>query len=218
MTRTRLVLMMTVVLLWPSPAHAAMGFWGWLEELSGPGPFRGEAISLTVACVEGKTNQLQRCLPIRKNDRISSIRRTLVVRIGVFDSDAGPRFNDLPETDEDNQGKVRLWAVTGLYLFRLHRSLDIGPGAGFVRLSGARFDPFYKLVLTPLNASFTPFALKEKWKDSPYARLLRLELDNSFVPQGFKGTDFKNSTTKFDSGPEFITRAVVVLDVTAFIW
>jgi hypothetical protein len=214
MTRTRLLLMMTAVLLWPTQAHAARGFWGWLEELSGPGPFRGEAISLTLACVEGQTNRLKSCVPTRRD--VSEIRRTVMLRIGVFDSDDGPRFNDLPETDADNQGKVRLFSVTGMYLFRLHRSFDIGPGAGFVRLSGDRFDPFYKLVLTPVNASFTPFALN--WPKSRYARILRLELDNSFVPQGFKGSDFNNSRTKFDSGPEFITRAVAVVDVTALIW
>lgn len=84
-----------------------------------------------------------------------------------------------------------------------------------MRLSGARFDPFYKLVLTPMNASLTPFTLK--W-DTKYARILRLELDNSFVPQGFTGADFKNSRTRFDSGSEFITRAAVVVDLTAFFW
>ena len=41
MTRTRLLLMLIAVLLWPTQAHAARGFWGWLEELSGPGPFKG---------------------------------------------------------------------------------------------------------------------------------------------------------------------------------
>ncbi len=215
MTRTRVLLMiMTAVLLSPTPAYAARGFWGWLEELSGPGPFRGGAVSLTVACTEGASNRLKSCVPTRRD--VSGIRRTVMVRIGVFDSDDGPRFNDLPETDADNQGRVRLSYVTGLYLFRLHRSFDIGPGVGFVRLSGDGFDPFYKVVLTPMNASFTPFALK--WEKSRYARILRLELDNSFIPQGFKGADFNNSRTKFDSGPEFITRAVVVLDVTALFW
>lgn len=124
-SRRRSLLMMTAVLLWPSDAHAARGFWGWLEELSGPGPFRGETISLTVACVLDETNGVQRC-PTKP----SKIRRTVVVRIGVFDSDDGPRFNDLPATDIENQGRVRLWSVTGLYLFRVHRSLDIGPVGG----------------------------------------------------------------------------------------
>ena len=215
MTRTRLLLMMIALLAWPGQAHAARGFWGWLEELSGPGPFTGIFVtSVTVACAGGQATRLGSCVDTRRD--VSTIRRTLVVRIGVFDSGDGPRFTDLPETDADNQGKVRLTAVTGLYLFRLHPSFDIGTGLGFVNLSGEGFDSFYKLVLTPVNASFAPFALK--WPESRYARLLRLELDNSFVPQGFTGADFNNSRTKFDSGPEFLTRAAIVLDATALFW
>ena len=170
--------------------------------------------SVTVACEGGQATRLGSCADTRRD--VSTIRRTFVIRIGIFDSGDGPRFNDLPETDADNQGMVRLTAVTGLYLFRLHPSLDIGSGLGFVKLSGERFDSFYKFVLTPVNASFTPFALK--WPTSRYARLLRLELDNSFVPKGFTGADFGNSRTRFDSGPEFMTRASFVLDVSSVIW
>jgi hypothetical protein len=214
MTRARLLLIMTAFLLWPSHAHAALGFWGWLEELSGPGPFKGGGIIQPVACLDPETHRLKWCWRTGKEDDVSRIPRTLMVSFGVFNSVGGPRFNDLPETDADNQGKVRLLSVTGLYMFRLHRSLDIGPGVGFLRLSGERFDPFYKLVLTPMNASFAPFVLISK---SRYARILRLELDSLFVPQGFKGADFRNSRTTFDSGPELINRAGVVLDFGALI-
>ena len=60
MTRTRLpLLIMIVVLMWPTPAHAARGFWGWLEELSGPGPFKGWGYIQPVACVDRETNRLK---------------------------------------------------------------------------------------------------------------------------------------------------------------
>jgi hypothetical protein len=213
MMRTRLsLLVMSVVLLWPGHAHAA-SFWGWLEELSGPGPFRGWGHTQPVACLDREDNRLEWCWQTKEEKDASKIPQTLKVSIGVFNSDDGPRFNDLPETDVDNRGRVRLVFVTGLYVFRLG-PLDIGPGAGFMRLSGAGFDPFYKLVLTPINASFAPFAFKSK---SGRARFLRLELDQSFVPQGFTGSDFNNSRTTFDSGPEFITRAAIVVDLGALI-
>lgn len=210
MTRTRLLLIMTAVLLWPSPAHAARGFWGWLEELSGPGPFKGGGYVQPVACLNPETHRLEWCWRTREGDD-ARIPQTLMVSVGVFNSGDGPRFNDLSETDADNQGNVRLWSVSGLYVFRVG-AFEIGPGAGFMRLSGAGFDPFYKLVLTPINASFAPFALK--WKN-PKARGFRLELDSSFIPQGFNGSDFQNDRTKFDSGPEFITRATIVIDLGA---
>jgi hypothetical protein len=211
MTRARLLpLMMTAILLWPSPAHAARGFWGWLEELSGPGPFKGGGYVQPVACVDPKTHRLKWCWRTLDEDKVP---QTLMVSVGVFNSGDGPRFNDLSETDADNQGNVRLWSVSGLYVFRVG-AFEIGPGAGLVRLSGAGFDPFYKLVLTPINASFAPLALK--WK-TRRARALRLELDSSFIAQGFTGADFNNSRTSFDSGPEFITRGTLVVDFGALI-
>jgi hypothetical protein len=33
------------------------------------------------------------------------------------------------------------------------------------------------------------------------------------VPQGFKGKDFNNFKTRFDSGPEFLTRFATVIDI-----
>jgi hypothetical protein len=216
-TTTRLALLMSAVLLWPTHAHAARGFWGWLEELSGPGPFKGGGVTLPVACLDPETRRLEWCPAIRKpvdESKIprewSKIPQTVMVSFGVFNSGDGPRFADLPPNDDDNRGAVRLMSLTGLYVFHVG-ALEVGPGAGFLRLSGAGFDPFYKLVLTPVNASLAPLMLASKIT-SRYRRLLRLELDTSFVPQGFKGTDFGNSRTAFDSGPEFITRAAVVVD------
>jgi hypothetical protein len=208
MTTTRLVLIMIAVLLCPAQAHAARGFWGWLEELSGPGPFRGGGYAQPVACADSE-GRLRWCWQPKGEDNAS-----LIVSAGVFNSGDGPRFSDLPATDADNQGQVRLVSVSGLYLFRLHRSLDVGPGVGFFRLSGNGFDPFYKLVLTPINVSFAPLAVRSS---SRYARILRLELDQSFVPQGFDGADFGNRRTTFDSGPEFVTRATLVIDFGALL-
>ena len=52
MTKARILLLTLLVGLWPAQAHAARGFWAWLEELSGPGPFHGRPIvAFTVACV-----------------------------------------------------------------------------------------------------------------------------------------------------------------------
>lgn len=205
--RARLLLfVVAVALLWPSAAHASL--LSWLEELSGPGPFRGTMVSLTVACVRG--DELKACPAGDKNTQ-----QTVVVRLGRLTTYDAPRFKDLPATDADNLGKVHVIPVSGLWLFRVHRSLEIGPGIGFMRVSGNGFDAFSKLSLTPLSASFTPFALNSRWSDSRWAYVLRLEFDSSFFPQGFNGRDFNNPRTTFDSGPEFLTRTGVVFDLGA---
>jgi hypothetical protein len=139
-----------------------------------------------------------------------------MLNVGVFNTDdETPRFGDLDAAAANNQGRVRLWSVTGLYVYRM-RALDVGTGGGIWLLSGDGFDLIKRPVLTPVNATFSPFALK--WPKSRYARILRFELENTFIPQGFDGADFGNLQTKFDSGPEFITRAGIVIDFGALLW
>jgi hypothetical protein len=196
-----------VTLLSAGPAQASI--FSWLEELSGPGPFHGDILSATVLCNEGGTWKLC-AVPNR-----DAVKQTITFKIGRYESEDGPRFKDLPLSAPDNAASVIAVPVSVFCQFRLHRSLDVGPGAGFMRLSGRGFDPVYKLSLTPLSASFTPFALNAEWAKSEWAYIVRVELDTSYFPQGFKGTDFNNSQTTFDSGPEFLTRTGIVFDVTA---
>ena len=218
MTRTRVVLMvLTAVLLTPTQAHAARGFWGWLEELSGPGPFWGVEGTQAVACVGDKDRPVKWCLDPDKKDG-SRIPQTIMVGFGLFES-RGARFSDLPADDPGNQGSVRLMSLTGLYMFSLHRSLEVGPGAGVVRLSsrsGHEFPTFYRPVLIPIAASVSPLTLV--WPESKYARVLRLEFDYAFFPKGFEGEDFNNTQTTFDSGAEFNKRYGIVVDVGVFLW
>jgi hypothetical protein len=207
--KARLIFFVVAVALWPATAHA--GFWSWLEELSGPGPFRGYMFSFTVACV--RDDGFNAC-PVGDE----ATRQRIVVRVGRFTSkEDRARFKDLPANDEDNQEDVHVMPVSGLWMFRLHRSLEAGPGIGFMRVSGKGFDAFSKVSLTPLSATFTPFALSEELAKSRWAYVVRLELDTSYFPQGFNGADFENTRTNFDSGPEFLTRAGFVLDLGALV-
>jgi hypothetical protein len=47
------------------------------------------------------------------------------------------------------------------------------------------------------------------------ASVIRLEFDSSFFGDGFDAADFQNTDSKFDRGPEFLTRSGVVVDVLA---
>jgi hypothetical protein len=60
--------------------------------------------------------------------------------------------------------------------------------------------------------------LKPSWHYNRYAHIFRIEVDTSFVPQGFKGREFGNTRTRFSSGPEFLTRVATVIDLSALIW
>jgi hypothetical protein len=218
MREAQLFILVALVALWPSPAFAAKGFWGWLEEMSGPGPFTGAGISAPVACVRDDGGRMRDCY-----SRIDPhIRETIVVSVAWMTSGEGPRFKDLDPTDPDNRGKVRVVPITGAYMLRPVRAVDVGAGAGVLHGSGdgptddTDFT-FNKLLLVPVSAALSPFALRPAWQRKRWAYVLRLEVDTWFVPQGFKGSDFKNTRTTFDSGAEFLTRTAVVVDVGALL-
>jgi hypothetical protein len=215
------------------PAVAQANIWSWLEELSGPGPFHGGVVWIPVMCRDKPSQNFEvlesptwhwcvtrvRVTTIKEEE--SKIKHPLpmvfAVKLGWLRSEDGPRFKDLPRTDPDNQGQVSVIPVSGLFLFRLHRSLDVGGGAGILRVSGKGFDPLYRVSLVPISASLTPLALNCKWQEKRWAYILRAEIESSFLPQGFKGSDFNNTRTSFKSGPEFLTRVGFVLDLGAAI-
>ena len=201
MRNVRLLMLVTAMALWPGAAHAA-GFWSWLEELSGPGPFTGYMFSVPLTCFEEGRR-------IACWERDIDGGQTLVAKFGRFSSGDRPRFQDLPANDPDNLGAVHVIPISGVYLFRLHRTFDVGPGAGIMRFSGDGFDALYRFTLTPVSASVRPLLAfsRNRW-----ARLLRIEVDTSFVTKGFTGADFGNTRTGFRSGPEFLTRAGIILD------
>jgi hypothetical protein len=199
----RLLLFVCLVALWPATAHADWAGWmSWLEELSGPGPFLGPTVSFPVPC----RHEITGWGACRLGPGGT---QTITIRFSRLSSGNRPRFKDLEGTPLDDRRPVHVWPVSVLWMFHPHRSIEIGPGAGFMPVSGDGFDTFTKLSITPVSASFAPFALHSK---SPWASVLRIDLDSSFFPQGFKASDFDNQDTTFRSGPEFLTRFAVGLD------
>jgi hypothetical protein len=204
MRHVRLVVVVAALTLWPGVAHAS--WWSWLEELSGPGPFTGTfpTFSVPLACfADGKRVPCWNPQPVKQ---------TIAVAVSRFNSDGRRRFKDLPADDPGNTDDVNVVPLSGLYLFRPHRAVDVGPGIGVMFFSGSGFDTFARFVVTPINASIRPLVFFNKLRGYAWARVIRLEVDSSFVTKGFKGTDFGNTRTKFESGPEFLTRTGLVID------
>lgn len=206
----RVVALIVTVVLASWPARAEASFLSWLEELSGPGPFHGVMVMVPVKCIRGDARS-----GCGSGDSLTEA--TLGLRIGAFRSDPDrPRFQDLDEKADDNRGAVSVVPVSLLYVAHLHRSLEVGAGAGFMRVSGSGFDAFYRVTVTPVSAAFAPAALHPAWSRSPWSRFVRLEADITGVPQGFRGRDFGNARTRYDSGFEFLGRYGVLLDLSAF--
>src|SRR4051794_30183748 len=215
MRKARLLVLIACVLLWPTAAHA--NFWGWLEQMSGPGPFSpsGPEISVAFLCNRGPDG-FGNCWSVKEQHPILG---RFVLRFGRFTSDdKDSRFSDLPSTDPDNLGSVRVSPVAVLYLVR-RGPFDFGGGGGFWRVgtgSGARFPAFYRFTV-PVSAAISPFALRPKWRTAEWTRSFRFEVGGDYVPSGFKGSDFNNTRTTFNEPHEFLTRAAFVIDGLALL-
>jgi hypothetical protein len=205
----RLVVLLGVMTLWPSAAYAS--FWAWLEELSGPGPFHGWVVATPVLCTSD--GELVSC---RARSDSHRPKRLLVLSVGKLGSGDNPRFNDEPKTPDRREVKVLQTSVT--YMYRLHPTVDVGFGAGTLRFSGDAFDPLWRFTLVPTSVSVRPLALVKEWKYKWWAYVVRGEVETSFVTKGYNALDFGNSTSTFSSGPEFLTRAAIVLDFTPAVW
>jgi hypothetical protein len=202
----RLVVLLGAMTLWPSGAYAASGFWAWLEELSGPGPFHGFVLAAPVFCMNG-------------DERVSCWKgldhppnRLLFVSVGRLGSGDNLRFKDLPDTPE-NRLEVNVLQISGVYMFRVHTAVDVGLGVGAMWVSGKDLDTQGRLTLIPVSAAVRPFAFK--WPKSPWAHIMRAEVETSWVTRGFNAKQFGVPASSFSTGPEFLTRAAVVIDFSA---
>ena len=212
MRHARLVLLLVAISMWPARADA--GWLAWLEELSGPGPFGGYVFGAPVVCL--KNGEPANCWGLGS----AEARQRIVVRFGKFRSlDDKLRFKDLPASDPHNTDPVRVLPISALFTVRTaNRVVEAGVGAGLMRFSGEDFSSFYRFTVTPVNMSVRPLLLIDT--DSATLKrvlgVLRAELDTTWVAKGFKGTDFGNPRTTFKTGPEFLTRVGIVIDVGDF--
>jgi hypothetical protein len=205
----RLGILVVALTLWPTGAYAARGWFAWLEELSGPGPFHGWVLAAPVLCTND--SGITSCAPR------SGVKRLVFVSVGRLGSGDNLRFKDLPDTPE-NRREVHVLQVSGSYMFRLHPAVDVGVGAGTMRFSGEGFEPLWRFTLVPATVGVRPFALIAEWKDSRWAHLVRGEIETSLVVRGFTASQFGTPASTFSAGPEFLTRAAVVLDLGPLVW
>lgn len=206
MKYARVVILMMVAALWPATAHAARGWWEWLEELSGPGHFDGPAFSYEVMCWKGKEpvacgRWKRRDPSIERNVRLD---RYVEITAGALTSRSRPRFKDPDATaaDKANHDTVRAYPITAAFMFRPHRSLDLGPGAGVLLFSGKGVEAHSRFVVIPVNLSWKPFLTKDSWHPGTIGRALSLDVQTTVITKGFTGEDFGGSAASFRSGRE----------------
>lgn len=211
MRRTLPVLCLILLALFVRPAPAYASFWAWLEEFSGPGPFKGYAFLLTGCVQDGGL----RPSPLVKNGTspasASGAWRPLgcvYFDRGAFDT-AADSLRGFPAID------VAHYDVGAA--FRLFDGLDVGAGVGRIRFK-ANGTTRGKATITPLRLVLRPLLLvtpeqhQQRWMS-----VFSVYWKETFVVGPLTGTDFGAPAGAFDSPGEIVRSFGVIFDLTSLL-
>lgn len=210
------VLVVFGLLALPTRADA-QGFWRWLEELSGPGPFKDiNGFELPVTCFETPNGSRGvEWLPPWRCLADSGITPKVTLS---FDLASGTGKNNLSYdpalfTREPGDVSARLYGFAVTYSV-IPRAVDVGVLVGRIRLGSlpvvdsvtrTRLEP--RLVVRPLV-----FGVSRDDEGGRYrASWLELRLVPLILPKRFTGADL-GSTTDLGTGAEFLMSYMVVIN------
>jgi hypothetical protein len=131
----------------PQRAEAWPRWLGFLEELSGPGPFTGIRLDLLVLCLPNAGEQTPRLAWAGSRDCATATDvPEIVVEYSRYASDKNALFVEEPESEF---AKVKITSLEGSLLFPLGGSeiVFVGGGVGVQRFSGDAFGSFYRPAL-----------------------------------------------------------------------
>jgi hypothetical protein len=183
MIRRTLLLLLAIVL--GAPADRAEA-WGWLEKLSGPGPFVARPlprINAPIFCFERDwTPHLLTCEGSGTDaDEVAGhfnveISRWVSLENALFGGRA-----------DDEEFEVRILQVAPNFMLRVHPVVDVGVGIGFERFSGPAFETFRRAALQPLRVSISPV---RAFADNRWSRVLRIDAGVTRIFGEFTADDF----------------------------
>jgi hypothetical protein len=210
----------------PRESYALLG---WIERLSGPGPFR---VVLQfpldrLACITKAENQpasvTHTLFPTADakradsnsdataaciNDHPKIIKAFISSEIGLAASDQ----NFLFPNDPPGMHRVRAFSVRGVAFYRATPFLDLGAGLGVNRFSGRDFGSFYDVSI-PLRARIVPAGFAS---GNPRWRAVYISLQLDYFPAEWTAGDFGAAGDWKQTG-EFITSAFVGVDLLRFL-
>jgi hypothetical protein len=187
-----------VTLLSPRPASAQWGWFRWIQELSGPGPFGLQGVTVTFAC-----SQDERAKQEREGAALygyvfcdyASNWKTIRHFYGVTAMWGDGENNLVFPADREKLERAKTSLYLGFGTLRLHQGFDVGASLGFTRFSGTPDITATKFILNPFVA-VRPVGLfldKNK-KAKAWAEFLggAIEFNVGLIilPQGFHLSDF----------------------------
>lgn len=201
---TPLALLLVFVLV-PTAARAD-GFIDWLEKWSGPA-LMGVGFDLHLLCATKDGKALPLCERVLLLHEVNSrdIKHVVDLRAAWYWKRA-----DRPFDDDTDTSSVRAQRLEPFYHYRITPNVDVGAGLGFLRISGEKFEAFTRGIVTPISVGVVPFGKS----DSAALRILTFRIEETYIATGFKGADFNNPRTAFDTrGGEWNLSLAAVFDL-----
>jgi hypothetical protein len=213
---------LSVALLAAFPADA-LAVLGWLEKLSGPGPFTGVQVTIPFACIalpagtetadDGPAISARYdCLDTETD------RRPLVVSIDIGRLTSNE--NDLSYANLDPRDKpdvnafILIPAVSvslGKNWWAKGYAVDLGAGAGAIFFSDDRhfFTSFWKPVLQPIRVGIKPIAFFRKERRWEF---LEIAFNGTIIAGDLRARDF-GATGNLDESNEWLWNRAVMIDL-----
>lgn len=231
-------------LMTPAPAYAIFGG-GWLERLSGPGPFKGLLFDARLLCITGphdsgtsdRGQQLddeslgsRMTFPRDRDARVwftgagchflppDKPRMEIGVDLGFWKSSENVLdYTNRPGlTDDDKQVRIRTFLVTAD--LRVNRVFDVGAGIGRASFSSdddLLFPSFSRTVSQPMRLTTRP--LTTFW-NGPRSEALVVRFDATKFHGGFTAEDFGAVPGTFNEPGEIIWAWSVRIDAFSLFW
>jgi hypothetical protein len=195
----------------PSTAFADMGFWRWLDKLSGPGPFRGIVLDPAIVCIgHNERGDRTRVTAVYLYD-CDLVRAERHIRLGT-DIGILTGKNNL----DPSRGTVAAYPV--LFNGAIGTSyFDVGAAFGFVRfVSGP--SSATEGAIQPIRITFRPFAIPENRRQDFRARALQIRLTTTYLAGALTAADFNAPSSSWTGGNEWVTSLMFTVDAGALVW
>jgi hypothetical protein len=214
-----------------APASAQTGFIRWLERLSGPGPFVGGGIELSVLCRGVETERPGGVAPEGEAtpswfwDANCGHASRDHRRVTIGASWARMVGNNTLQYDATVPDNLKKRVTASMFLLNadlgVARSIDVGAAVGFTQFSGTPPGPFSRAVAEPLRITWKPLAMKpvsprptaEEARAAYRREWLQVRMVVTVLPGGFKAEDFGAIPGSYRSSTEVQTNLYVMVNV-----
>lgn len=215
-------------------AAAQRGILGWLDKLSGPGPFTLVGAEIEVACYgvdrfarPGVQPGAQAQVRASGGPDTSSL---WVLDPGCFRADrrrpraslvaqfAGFFNGDNPLLYSSGSGRERSGSDVGGFLFipavdvSLNRFVDVGAGLGLIRFSGDDFNAFTRGAIQPFRVTLRPLAGIGKGGDGPRNEWLQVRATGLLIGR-LEAVDFGAIPGTYTESGEFQWQVQLLIDL-----